>query len=107
MAVLRNEIDVSNADVLENGHKTGRSYKTTVEEIDDEADLEAHMKLKSEKHLLYHIDEELQREGPARAKHPTYTSEHNQPIPTEGEAEETSRHTFTAERESRTSPETT
>lgn len=106
-AVLHDEIDVTHVDVLENGHKTGRSYKTTVEEIDDEAVLEACMKLKSEKHLLHHIDEELQKEVPAKTKHPTYTPEHNQSIPTEGETEETPRHTFTAERESSTSPGTT
>jgi len=79
-AVLHDEIDVfQNVEVGKNGHKSGKEYRTTIEEVDNEDDLEARRKSKSEKHLLYHIDESQQQEEPEMTKHPTRSSKRHQP----------------------------
>lgn len=108
-AVLFNEIDIPNVGVVENGHKTGEVRKTTIEEVEDEDDLKAHEKLKSEKHLLHHVDEDPQQDLPPRTKHParssknyarSESSKHSSPIEDETllEKEEAERHTFASER---------
>ena len=70
-AVLFNAINASSVEVVENGHKTGESCKTGIEEVEDGDILHAREKPKAEKHLLYHIDEDQRQEEPMRTKHPT------------------------------------
>jgi len=111
VAVLLSEIDIPSVGVGENGHKTGEVYKTTVEEVEDEDVLHARKKPKSEKHLLYHVNDDQQQEKPARTKHPAESSGDyksqgpSQHVPqTEveneihSEKEEAQRNTFTSER---------
>ena len=74
-AVLLNENHTTSVEVVENGHKTGESYKATMEEVEDVDILQARKKPKSEKHLLYHVDEEKQQEKPIKTKHPTQSPE--------------------------------
>ena len=111
-AVLRNEIDVSKSiGVNVNGHKSGGECHAAVEEVEDEDDLEAHRKLKSEKHLLYHINE-VQQDESDRTTHPTRSpwsqyhakpeTHHHVSTPMEEdevdqETEETHRNTFISE----------
>ena len=72
-AVLFNAINASSVEVVENGHKTGGSHKTSIEEVEDEEILHAQEKPKAEKHLLYHINEDQQQEEPMKTKHPPPT----------------------------------
>ena len=112
-AVLLSEIDIPNEGVVEKRHKTRETYKTTVEEVEDEDTIHAHEKLKSEKHLLCHVseNEEFEQERPTRTKHPapsskSYTepesSQHVQSAEKDNEirpeVEEIQRNTFVSER---------
>lgn len=83
-AVLHDEVDISQSvELIANEHKSGERHRTTIEEVDDDANLEAHNKLKSEKHLLYHIDEDLQQDEPSMTKHPTQSPRQHQQTPLE------------------------
>ena len=70
-AVLLNENDTPSVEVVEKGHKTRERRKTTMEEVEDVDVLQARQKPKSERHLLYYINEDGPREQPSRTKHPT------------------------------------
>jgi len=75
VAVLPSEIDISNVELVENGHKIEESYKATMEEVEDEDVLHTLEKPKSDRHLLYHVDEDQLQEKPSRTKHPTQAPE--------------------------------
>lgn len=108
-AVLLSENDIPSVEIVKEERKTGENYRVTVEEVEDEAILQAHDKVKAEKHLLYHITEDQQPEKPSKTKHPTLSddhpdseSSHHTPITPDGdedclETEETRRNVFVTE----------
>ena len=71
LAVHKEEASTFSAGKIGSGHKTGGKYKTTVEEIEDESNIAARIKMKSTTHTLIHESEAHEDEGPQMSKHPT------------------------------------
>lgn len=72
-AVRKEEASVSIAGEIGSGRKTGESYKTTVEEVEDKSVVAARTKEKSPTHILIHENEVHEDERPQMSKHPTST----------------------------------
>ena len=69
-AVHYEDINAFSVENSVNERKPEGRRQVTVQEIEDEAWLEAHSKPKSLKHLLYNVNEEVEEERPASTKHP-------------------------------------
>ena len=74
-AVHSEDIDTSSVKGNTNERKPVERWQVTVQEIEDEAWLEARAKPKSSKHLLHHMDEKEVEGRPSATKHPTLASE--------------------------------
>ena len=73
-AIHRDNVNASSVEGNANGCKSSERRRVTVQEIEDESCLEARLKPKSSKHLLYNVDEEAEQEKPSVVKHPTRRS---------------------------------
>ena len=77
------DVDTPSVEGSVNGHKSGEKRRVIVEELEDEACLEARLKPKSWKHLLYNVSEEMESEKPPSTKHPTPPSKDRPPTTTD------------------------
>ena len=80
-AVHCDEVDTPSVEGSVIGRKSGERRGVTVQEVEDESWLEACSKPKALKHLLYHVNEEVEDERPLSTKHPTATETENSPSP--------------------------
>ena len=79
VAVHSDDVNALSVNVIVSERKSGERRQATVEEVEDEAWLEARSKPKSSTHLLHHIDEVEDEEKPPPTKHPSPKSRDSQP----------------------------